>query len=208
MYSVVLMAAMTTGTAEAPAFHVRSWGCAGGLVLHSGRYANCMGCVGWGNGACYGAAGFAGANGGGWAAWGAGCVGCWGCMGCYGVYTGPVMTPAGNPMQAPAVPGSAPGAGSPPTAAPKAAQLIIEKPADAQIFVDNQPVKSEGLTQSFATPVLEPSQAYYYMVRVEMNRDGKSLSESRRVIVRAGQTLQETFRDPGVSTASLKISGR
>jgi uncharacterized protein (TIGR03000 family) len=118
------------------------------------------------------------------------------------------MTPAGNPMQAPAVPGTPPGTGTPPAAAPKAAELIIEKPADAQIFVDNQPVKSEGPTQRFATPVLDPSQAYYYMVRVEMNRDGRAVSESRRVIVHAGQTLQETFRDPGVSTASLKISVR
>ena len=68
-------------------------------------------------------------------------------MGCYGVYTGPVMTPAGNPMQAP----PAAGGSTPPG---KSAQLIIEKPVDAKIFVDNLAVKSEGTTQTFGTPVL------------------------------------------------------
>ena len=115
-------------------------------------------------------------------------------MGCYGVYTGPVMTPAGNPMQAP----PATGGSTPPG---KSAQLIIEKPADAKIFVDNLAVKSEGTTQTFGTPALDPSQSYYYMVRVEMTRDGKPVSESRKVIVRAGQTVTETFRDADVVTA-------
>ena len=66
------------------------------------------------------------------------------------------------------------------------------------------PVKSEGATQSFATPVLDPSQAYFYMVRVEMVREGKPVSESRKVVVRAGQIVQETFNEQGILTASLK----
>ena len=42
MYSVVLMAALTTNTAEAPAFHkTRALGCYGGLYLHSGWYGSC-----------------------------------------------------------------------------------------------------------------------------------------------------------------------
>jgi uncharacterized protein (TIGR03000 family) len=118
-------------------------------------------------------------------------------MGCYGVYSGPVMTPAGNPMLAPPV--------APPAASgAKSAQLIIEKPSDGIIYVDNLPVKSEGATQTFATPVLDPSQAYYYMVRVELTRDGKAMSESRRVIVRSGQIIQEQFNEQGIMTASAR----
>src|SRR5207302_4711661 len=97
-------------------------------------YAGCSGC--WGS--CHGCWGSS------YGCWGAG-YGCYGCMGCYGVYTGPVMTPAGNPMQAP----PATGGSTPPG---KSAQLIIEKPVDAKIVVDNQPVKSEGTTQTFGTP--------------------------------------------------------
>src|SRR5436190_6018781 len=97
MYSVILMAALTTSTADAPGFHKRSFGCTGGMYLHSGCYGSCMGCYGGcgGCGGCYG-------GGAAWHGWGAS-YGCFGCMGCYGVYTGPVMTPAGNPMMAPPV---------------------------------------------------------------------------------------------------------
>jgi uncharacterized protein (TIGR03000 family) len=190
MYSVILMAALTTGTADAPGFHQRSFGCTGGLFLHSGCYGSCMGF----SGGCHGGYG----NG-----WSGGCQGCWGCMGCYGIYSGPVMTPAGNPMKAPeATPPAGPV--TPKVESGKSAQLIIEKPADAKIYVDNLPVKSEGATQTFATPTLDPSQSYYYMVRVEMTRDGKPLSESRKVIVRSGQTIQEIFNEQGIVTASLK----
>jgi uncharacterized protein (TIGR03000 family) len=187
MYSVILMAALTTSTADAPGFHKRSLGCTGGMYLHSGCYGSC-------HGGCFGSFG---------GGWGGGCVGCWGCMGCYGVYSGPVMNPAGNPMMAPPVaPPAGTGTVKPDTG--KSAQLIIEKPADATIFVDNLPVKSEGATQTFATPVLDPSQAYYYIVRVEMTRDGKAMSESRRVIVRSGQTIQEMFNEQGIVTASAR----
>jgi uncharacterized protein (TIGR03000 family) len=122
------------------------------------------------------------------------------------------MTPAGNPMTAPPAATTPPPAAAPPgagtgggtTTPGKSAQLIIEKPVDAKIFVDNLPVKSEGTTQTFATPTLDPSQSYYYMVRVEMMRDGKPISESRKVIVRSGQMIQETFDEQGILTASLK----
>jgi uncharacterized protein (TIGR03000 family) len=160
--------------------------------------------------------------------------GCYGCMGCYGSWAGygEYMTPgmaypvgANNPMSVtPAMPGSGtttapagsgtPGAGAPGATTPPAggggtsAKLIIEKPADAKLFVDDQPVKADGVRNTFSTPVLDPSQAYYYMVRVEMDRDGKPVSETRRVIVRAGETVQETFREPTVTTALKLPAGR
>ncbi len=226
MYSVILMAAMTANTAEAPAFHwQKACGCQGGLYLHSGCYGSCMGC--WGS--CYGCTGCWGSCYGCSGCWGScyGCSGCYGCMGCYGVYDGGwhgygatydgMMTyPAPNPMSTttpapapnPPAPGTtpAPGATPPPTGTPKpggtSAKLIIEKPADAKIYVDEKLVTSEGTRQTFATPVLEPAQAYYYTVRVEAVRDGKPASETRRVIVRSGETVQESFRDVGIVTAS------
>src|SRR5947209_20267306 len=79
MYRVILMAALTANTAEAPSFHKGGCcGCTGGMYLHGGCYG-CSGCSGcWG---CYG-----GCHG----CWGScyGCSGCWGyshgCCGCYG----------------------------------------------------------------------------------------------------------------------------
>jgi uncharacterized protein (TIGR03000 family) len=243
MYSVILMAAMTTNTAEAPAFHKqRAFSCYGGMVLWSGGYGSCMGCWGAGYGSGYGGGCWGSCYGGG--GWGAGYCGtgfggggCYGCMGCYGSwfgygdYTTPgaVTYPGMNPMTTPAAPtapttpakpaepGTPPAATPPPTgtgtpppgtgaARPMGARLIIEKPADAKLFVDDRPVKCNAARETFSTPGLDPAQAYYYMVRVEMVRDGRPVSETRRVIVRAGETVQETFAASPIVTASLKSS--
>ena len=148
----------------------------------------------------------------------AGCCGCHGGWYGYGAYEGGMQTyPAGNPMStgptgpvpppttAPVPPGTTPPVTpgtTPPVKPGTSAKLIIEKPADAKIFVDDKLVTSEGTRQTFATPVLDPAQAYYYTVRVEAVRDGKPSSETRRVIVRSGETVQELFRDGGIATAS------
>lgn len=230
MYSVILMAAMTASTAEAPAFHwQKSHGCTGGMYLHGAGYGSCMGC--WGSGCCGGCYGCwgscSGGYGGGYSC--CGCQGswyggCYGCMGCYGVYDGgwggyggwygygaPATYPANNPPSinpnAPPPPaGTAPPAGTNPPAGTKpagtSAKVIIEKPTDATIFVDGRQVNSEGTRQVFATPALDPAQAYFYTVRVDVVRDGKPVSETRRVVVRAGETATETFAAPTIATAS------
>ena len=78
---------------------------------------------------------------------------------------------------------------------------------DGKIYVDGNLVKSEAARQTFATPVLDPAQAYYYTVRVETVKDGKPVDESRRVIVRAGEIVQETFAGNSVETA-LKTAAK
>jgi uncharacterized protein (TIGR03000 family) len=75
------------------------------------------------------------------------------------------------------------------------AKLIVELPADAKLFIDDVPMKTPSGKRAFNTPTLEPGQAYYYMVRIEYVRDGKPVSETRRVIVRAGLTARADFTD-------------
>jgi uncharacterized protein (TIGR03000 family) len=212
MYSVILMAALTTNTAEAPAFHKHGGSCYGGIGLHSGRYGACMGCWGagcnggYGGGACYGCMGYGGGYGlpyGGW----------------YGYGAPAPYTPSANPMAVPPPVGTTPMPPVPPAVVPEKppvspsarlgsyggtpAKLVIEKPVDAKLFVDNIPVAAEAASKTFTTPELDPAMAYYYMVRIEMTREGKPVSETRRVIVRAGETATETFREPtGLTTAS------
>jgi uncharacterized protein (TIGR03000 family) len=211
MYSVILMAALTTNTADAPAWHRHGGSCYGGIGLHSGHYSSCMGawggcsgCYGgYGAGACYGCMGYGGGYGqpyGGWYGYGA---------------PAPAYTPSGNPMTVPAPPGTPPATGpvtpEKPPVSPSArlgsygapAKLVIEKPVDARLFVDNIPVAADTASKTFTTPELSPTQAYYYMVRIEMTREGKPVTETRRVIVRAGETATETFREPtGLTTVS------
>jgi uncharacterized protein (TIGR03000 family) len=87
------------------------------------------------------------------------------------------------------------------------AKLVVELPADSKLFIDDVPMKNATGVRSFNTPALEPGQAYYYMVRVESTRDGKPVSETRRVIVRAGQVARADFKDltsDAVRTAQAK----
>lgn len=159
------------------------WGCAGyhafsscfglygGTACYGGCYGSCLGCI----------------------AHQAGCYG-----GCYGqpIWYGPAQPyhPAGNPLAAPA---------APPTAAPKAepvkpagagaAKLTLEVPAQAKVYVDDMPLKGSDTVRHFRTPELEPGQTYYYTFRVEAVRDGQPVTETRRVIVRAGEAVREVF---------------
>ncbi len=220
MYSIVLMAALTASGPEAAAFcdgcgaawsqanYGRPYesgviGNGGAYGLHGcygvvayGQYGGCAGhrytsCFGlYGGTACYG--GCYGSCLGNWAHY-AGCYG-----GCYGqpIWYGPQVPyhPSGNPMVAPGE--KLPDPKTPAEIKPMgAAKLIFDLPTGANLFVEDQPIKGHSATRQFSTPQLVPGQAYYYTVRVEATRDGKPVSESRRVIVRAGEMIRESFFD-------------
>ncbi len=207
MYSMVLMAALTAGNAT-PYCH----GCCG---CHGGGWGGCWGgCYGGCWGGCYG----------GWGGCYGGCYGCFGgCMGCYGgwggyaswggyggavaypgtVYgggmvpgaapSGTTTTPQGEPLPYP--PEGKSKSGKEETRLSNRARLVVELPPGSKLFIDDKPMKNVSGVRSFNTPDLEPGQAYYYMVRVETVRDGKPVSETRRVIVRAGQVARADFKD-------------
>jgi uncharacterized protein (TIGR03000 family) len=225
MYSVVLMAALTGG-GNAPElfFHHGChgcYGCCGGC--YGGCYGSCYG-------GCYGYGGGWGYGGGCWGCWGGyGCNGCWGgCYGCYGCYGGHGYSdyaPGGvGGTYAPGgvgAPGVAPGGDVLPrpkeekdkdkdnnkeSMAPNRARLIVELPADAKLYVDDRPVKASSPRRTFHTPELELGQAYYYDLRAEVVRDGKPVTETRRVIVRAGAVIRADFSalDTPVTTAKAR----
>jgi uncharacterized protein (TIGR03000 family) len=224
MYSMVLMAALTAG-GSTPYCH----GCCG---CWGGGWGGCYGC--WGG--CYGGwGGCYGGCGGCWGGYG-GCYGCFGgcmgCMGCYGgggyggwggygaggVYPGTIYGgtmapgtsvpgttgPYGEPLPPPADSGTKKKEG---TMLSNKAKLVVELPTNAKLYIDDKPMKNASGVRSFNTPELEPGQAYYYIVRVETERDGKPVSETRRVIVRAGQIARADFKDmqsDAVRTAQAK----
>jgi len=75
------------------------------------------------------------------------------------------------------------------TSASTVARVTIALPADARVWVDNVfcPVRS------FDTPALEPGRKYFYTVRAELNRDGRTVVETRRITVSAGQETTVSF---------------
>jgi uncharacterized protein (TIGR03000 family) len=82
-------------------------------------------------------------------------------------------------------------------------RVTVKLPADARLFVDGVSYPSTSATRSFETPRIEPGRRYSYELRAEVVRDGRTLSESRRVVVEAGKEVNVEFKDlPVVETAS------
>jgi uncharacterized protein (TIGR03000 family) len=79
--------------------------------------------------------------------------------------------------------------------APSKAKLIVEAPAGAKLYIDDRSMTTPSEHRVYQTPTLAPGQTYYYEVRVEVNRDGKALSQTKRVLLRAGQEVRADFKD-------------
>jgi uncharacterized protein (TIGR03000 family) len=123
-----------------------------------------------------------------------------------------VVVPAAPPAAAPAPAPKPPGGGAAPkvgeaSIVPARARVIVELPADATLSVDNVATKANSATtRSFSTPELTPGQEYFYDLKAEVTRDGKPVTETKRVLVRAGAevraSLLATTKEAGVATAA------
>jgi uncharacterized protein (TIGR03000 family) len=204
MYSVVLMMALTTG-GEAPAWH-GGGGCCG---CYGGGYASC-GCYGGGGhhrhhrhhgGGC------CGCYGGGYACWGGGCYGggygggcgccgsyvSYGCCGCYG--GGYMYGPGGYG------PGGSGGSGGSGTGGGKVgsgeisapATIVVNLPQDAKLMIDDYQTKSTSASRTLQTPNLPYGKEFSYTLKVEVVREGKTVTESKQITVRGGQVTPVSF---------------
>ena len=181
MYSMVLMAALTTAP-EAPTARHRSHGCDSGCApacaghaqrgkKHRGNgHAGCGGC-----GGC--APAMACGGGGGCGPMAAGCGG-------YAMATDGAM------MGAPAMAlgGTVPWTTEATPAAP--ATLVVTGAADATVTVGDYVTTSRGDTRTLVTPELAAGQAYHYDLKAEVVRDGQRVTLSQAVTVRPGETTE------------------
>jgi uncharacterized protein (TIGR03000 family) len=84
-----------------------------------------------------------------------------------------------------------------------AATVTIVSPADAMVYVDNVATTLTGAQRTFDTPKLQPGRQYYYTVKAEVVRDGRTRTETQRVVVEAGKHTTVQFKDvPAVQAAS------
>jgi uncharacterized protein (TIGR03000 family) len=77
--------------------------------------------------------------------------------------------------------------------APNVGRLVVSVPAEAQLFIDGQLMKTTSERRVFRTPTLEPGARYYYDLRAEIVIGGKTESETVRVIVQGGNEAEATF---------------
>lgn len=114
-----------------------------------------------------------------------------GCTGCYG---GGMTIISG--MEVPSIP-VAPAPTPAPAETPKktggGARLTIELPAMAKLFVDGKPTTGTAAVRQFHTPELAAGQKFFYDFRAEVEVNGVVEVEEKRVVVRAGDVLAESF---------------
>ena len=82
----------------------------------------------------------------------------------------------------------------PPAASlPAPAKVLVSLPADATLSIDGHATTSTTAQRTFVSPALEAGKDYQYTIKVEMVREGKTISESKNVTVRAGETTEVSF---------------
>jgi uncharacterized protein (TIGR03000 family) len=68
-------------------------------------------------------------------------------------------------------------------------------PADASLSVDGKAVPRGSEMPTIVTPALKPGQDYVYTFNAQATRSGRVLSQTKRVIVRAGNEATVNFGD-------------
>ena len=203
MYSVVLALALA-GTTEATDGH-HGWGGYGGYCGCYGGYGGYSGGYGcWGGG--YGGYGCWGGGYGGYGCWGGGYGGYSSYCGGYGGYSGnwggyyggygcygytpapPAMTPP-----PPVDKGGKPGMTS---NEPAPATVVVNLPAEARLKINDNPTTSTSSARTFQTPELPTGKYFAYTLTAEITRDGKSVTQTEKIIVRAGQEARVTIAFP------------
>jgi uncharacterized protein (TIGR03000 family) len=82
------------------------------------------------------------------------------------------------------------------------ATVVIKAPADVTISFNGQVTTRRSNEESFQTPRLAPGRTYAYQVKAEALRDGKPVTQSKRVTVQGGGRTIVDFTDLGTTAVS------
>jgi uncharacterized protein (TIGR03000 family) len=69
----------------------------------------------------------------------------------------------------------------------------VNVPAEAKIYVNGKLTSTPGTQRQYISRDLSPGYRYTYRVRAEIKQDGKTLSESKIVEIRAGESKALSF---------------
>jgi uncharacterized protein (TIGR03000 family) len=90
-----------------------------------------------------------------------------------------------------------------PAAADGPAHVTVTAPADATVTVDGVAVPAgSGDARSFDTPTLPAGRVFYYTIKMEIARDGRTATDSRRVLLEANKPARVDFSGPVVREVS------
>jgi uncharacterized protein (TIGR03000 family) len=75
----------------------------------------------------------------------------------------------------------------------RSAVINLRVPSDAKVWFDQSQMKQTGTMRSFESPLLDVGSEYAYQIRIQVKRDGKDITETRRITLRAGDVINLTL---------------
>ncbi len=75
------------------------------------------------------------------------------------------------------------------------AAVVVKLPTDARLFAEGRALNLTGAERKFVSPELPTGQEFVYRFKAEYERDGETVSVTKKVPVRAGTTVTVEFAD-------------
>lgn len=108
--------------------------------------------------------------------------------------------------QTPPTPAPAPAMSARDASAP--VRLTVLVPADAKLFIEDQPTQLTGTRRDFISPRMKIGQDFVYSLRVELTRDGQKVTKIHQLPVRAGNHAVVEFGPSALNPNELVASVR
>jgi uncharacterized protein (TIGR03000 family) len=91
----------------------------------------------------------------------------------------------------------------PGVASDKVAHVTVNVPADAQVWFDDRPTTTTGAVRHYETPALAPSSHYAYEIRARWNDNGREVTQTQKVDIRAGASVRVDFPLPQATATQM-----
>lgn len=75
----------------------------------------------------------------------------------------------------------------------KVANILVEVPADAEVWIEDQKTQQAGTKREFISPTLERNMVYEYRIRARWTEQGQQVEQTQRISVQAGERPTVSF---------------
>ena len=86
--------------------------------------------------------------------------------------------------------------------------MTVIVPADAKLFIEDQPTQMTGTRREFLSPRLEPGKQYLYTLMAEVERQGQKVSGTEEFPVKAGDHAVVEFGPSALNPNTLVSNHR
>jgi len=83
------------------------------------------------------------------------------------------------------------------------ALVVVRVPANASIVIADTNTQQTGKVRHFISPPLTPGKTFYYVVKATWDEGGQPKSETREVVVTAGQRVEVDFSAPAAVAKAM-----